>query len=73
LVLLRAGQLEQLDLEVVLYNPALLAIGVNPKVAGATGMYLVMFSTFNACVVNSIQGVLDFKYGFFFRRLQHIW
>ena len=37
-----------------IYNPALLALGVNPKVAGATGMYLVMFTTFNACVINSI-------------------
>lgn len=43
----------------------MLAIGVNPKVAGATGMYLVMFTTFNACVINSISGVLDFRYGVF--------
>lgn len=48
-----------------IYNPALLALAVAPKVAGATGMYLVMFSTFNACVVNAINGTLDLKYGAF--------
>lgn len=29
------------------YSPCLLAMGVNPKVSGATGMYLVMFSSLN--------------------------
>jgi uncharacterized membrane protein YfcA len=38
-------------------NPALLALGVQLRVAAWTGMYLVMFSCINACVVNSIQGV----------------
>ena len=48
-----------------IYNPALLALGVQPRVAAATGMYLVMFSCVNACVVNGIQGILSFRYGFF--------
>jgi uncharacterized membrane protein YfcA len=34
-----------------IYNPSLLALGFHPKVAGATGMYLVMFSAFNSCAV----------------------
>lgn len=41
-----------------IYNPALLALGVQPRVAAATGMYLVMYSCVNACVVNGIQGIL---------------
>ena len=28
-----------------IYNPALLSLGVHPKVSGATGMYLVLYST----------------------------
>lgn len=48
-----------------IYNPALLSLGVQPRVAASTGMYLVMFSCINACVVNGIQGILSFRYGFF--------
>lgn len=48
-----------------IYNPALLALGVQPRVAASTGMYLVMFSCINACVVNGIQGILSFRYGLF--------
>ena len=48
-----------------IYNPALLALGVQPRVAAATGMYLVMFSCINACVVNGIQGILSYRYGLF--------
>ena len=28
-------------------------------------MYLVMFTTFNVCVINFISGKLDWRYGFF--------
>jgi uncharacterized membrane protein YfcA len=48
-----------------IYNPALLALGVQPRVASATGMYLVLFSCINACVVNGLQGILNFRYGMF--------
>jgi len=48
-----------------IYNPALLALGVNPKVASSTGMYLVMFSCINSCIVNFIAGILDVRYGAF--------
>lgn len=46
-----------------IYNPALLSLGVNPKVAASTGMYLVIFSCLNACVVNFVSGILDVRYG----------
>jgi hypothetical protein len=48
-----------------IYNPALLSLGVNPKVASSTGMYLVMFSCINSCIVNYIAGILDVSYGAF--------
>jgi hypothetical protein len=48
-----------------IYNPALLALGVHPRVAASTGMYLVIFSGINACVVNFLAGILDVKYGLF--------
>lgn len=46
-----------------IYNPALLSLGVNPRVAASTGMYLVIFSCINACVVNYLGGILDLSYG----------
>ena len=41
----------------VIYNPALLSLGLHPKVASATGMYLVLFSVLNTCVVNGVSGI----------------
>lgn len=35
-----------------IYNPCLIEMGVDVKVAGATGMYLVLFSAINSSVVN---------------------
>lgn len=46
-----------------IYNPALLSMGVNPRVAASTGMYLVIFSCINSTVVNYINGILDMQYG----------
>lgn len=46
-----------------IYNPALLSMGVNPRVAASTGMYLVIFSCVNSTVVNYIAGILDLQYG----------
>ena len=34
------------------YNPALLALGVHPRVSGATGMFLVLYGTVNTCLMN---------------------
>ena len=45
-----------------IYNPALLTLGVHPKVSGATGMYLVLFSTVNTCLVNYLNGYLNIPY-----------
>lgn len=48
-----------------IYNPALLSLGVNPRVAASTGMYLVIYSCINACVVNFLSGILNLRYGGF--------
>jgi uncharacterized membrane protein YfcA len=45
-----------------IYNPALLSLGVNPRVASSTGMYLVLFTAINATVVNWVSGTLNFAY-----------
>ena len=45
-----------------IYNPALLSLGVHPKVSGATGMFLVLFSTVNSVLIDWINGFLDIKY-----------
>jgi len=45
-----------------IYNPALLSLGVNPRVASSTGMYLVLFTAIAATVVNWISGTLNFAY-----------
>lgn len=45
-----------------IYNPALLSLGVHPKVSGATGMFLVLVSTINTCLINFLNGFLDVKY-----------
>ena len=45
-----------------IYNPALLALGVHPRVSGATGMFLVLFSTVNSCLMNYHNDFLDFEY-----------
>ena len=45
-----------------IYNPALLSLGVNPKTSGATGMFLVLISTINTCLINYLNGFLDIYY-----------
>ena len=45
-----------------IYNPALLTLGVHPKVSGATGMFLVLYSTVNSCLINYLNDFLDLKY-----------
>lgn len=47
-----------------IYNPALLAMGIPPKVSSSTGLYLVTFSTLAASVVNYMNNNLDLGYGF---------
>ena len=45
-----------------IYNPAFLTLGVHPKVAGSTGMFLVLLSTINTCCVNYLNGYLNLYY-----------
>lgn len=45
-----------------IYNPCLIEMGVDVKVAGATGMYLVLFSAINSSVVSWQAGNLNFSY-----------
>ena len=45
-----------------IYNPALLTLGVHPRVSGATGMFLVLYSTVNTCLINYLNDFLDLKY-----------
>lgn len=45
-----------------IYNPALLTLGVHPKVSGATGMFLVLFSTINTCLLNYLNGFLNVNF-----------
>jgi len=43
-----------------IYNPALLTLGVPPKVSAATGMYLVTFSTVSSCFIYFLNNQLVF-------------
>lgn len=45
-----------------IYNPALLTLGVHPKASGATGMFLVLYSTINTCLINYLNDFLDLPY-----------
>ena len=46
------------------YNPALLAMGIPPKVASATGLYLVTYSKIASVFVYYLNDQLDIPYGF---------
>jgi len=46
-----------------IYNPALLALGIPPKVSSATGLFLVTFSTFASVVIYFLNSQLDILYG----------
>lgn len=45
------------------YNPALLALGIPPRVSSATGLYLVTFSKIASVLVYFLNGQLDIPYG----------
>jgi len=47
----------------VLFNPIFLALGVPPRVAASTGMFMIMFSTFSSSVIYVIQGTLNIEFG----------
>ena len=46
-----------------IFNPALLTLGVPPKVSSATGLYLVTFSKVASCLIYFLNGELDVEYG----------
>jgi uncharacterized membrane protein YfcA len=46
-----------------IYNPAMLAMGIPPKVSSATGLHLVTFSKIASVVVYVINDQLDVYYG----------
>jgi len=46
-----------------IYNPALLALGIPPKVSSATGLYLVTFSKIASVLVYFLNDQLDLYYG----------
>ena len=45
------------------YNPALLAMGIPPKVSSASGLYLVTFSKLASVLIYYLNGQLDVWYG----------
>lgn len=46
-----------------IYNPALLYMGIPPKVSSATGLYLVTFSKIAAVLIYYLNDQLDLYYG----------
>lgn len=46
-----------------IFNPLLLSMGVPPKVASATGMYMIIFSTGASTMTYLINDMLDISYG----------
>jgi len=46
-----------------IFNPLLLSMGVPPKVASATGMYMIIFSTGASTISYLMNGTLDISYG----------
>ncbi len=46
-----------------IFNPLLLSMGCPPKVASASGMYMIMFSTGASTMTYIISGMLDIGYG----------
>ena len=47
-----------------IYNPLLLSMGVPPKVAASTGLYLVTFSKISACLIYYLEGEFTPSYAF---------
>ena len=46
-----------------IFNPLLLSMGCPPKVASATGMYMIIFSTGASTMTYIISDMLDLSYG----------
>lgn len=50
----------------VVYNPLMLEFGVNPKVASATSMYMIMLSSLSSNLQFVFLGILPIDYAIFF-------
>ena len=46
-----------------IFNPLLLSMGLPPKVASASGMYMIMFATGASTMTYILNGMLDVSYG----------
>ena len=46
-----------------IFNPLLLSMGLPPKVASATGMYMIIFSTGASTLTYILNDMLDIPYG----------
>mmetsp|Transcript_32873 Transcript_32873/g.23760 ORF Transcript_32873/g.23760 Transcript_32873/m.23760 type:complete len:89 (-) Transcript_32873:215-481(-) len=46
----------------LIFNPIMIAIGLHPAVASATGMYMVIYSTLSASIVSIIMGNVETIY-----------
>ena len=46
-----------------IFNPLLLSMGVPPKVASASGMYMIIFSTGASTMTYILSGMLNLSYG----------
>ena len=46
-----------------IFNPLLLSMGLPPKVASATGMYMIIFSTGASTMTYIISDMLNLSYG----------
>ena len=47
------------------FNPVFMYLGMKPKPAAATAMYLVIFTSLNSCIINVCGGLLNLRYGAF--------
>ena len=46
----------------VVFNPLLIELGVQPQVASATGMFLVLFSSLSNTILYSLSGFMNFPW-----------
>lgn len=46
-----------------IFNPLLLSMGIPPKVASASGMYMIIFATGASTMTYILNGMLDIGYG----------
>lgn len=47
-----------------IFNPLLLSLGVQPSVASATGMYMILFSTSGSSIIYIIHKMLNLQFSF---------